>query len=145
MAPLKNRKHQLFVDGYLAHFNASKAAVDAGYSPATSSAIGYNLLQRPEIKEAVEAGYAERRAVITGIPIEVLLNELIQIAMVNIETDTTTKVKYPDKLKALDILMKYHMEKEASKGMSNANIEAYIKALQGNMSDVWSDTDGTKE
>jgi len=47
-------KQQRFVEEYCKHFNASKAAVDAGYSIYTAAAIGCENLIKPYIKEAIE-------------------------------------------------------------------------------------------
>ena len=48
-----NSKQQMFVDSYLQCFNATKAALDAGYSEKSAHAIGWENLRKPEIKEAV--------------------------------------------------------------------------------------------
>lgn len=48
-----NNKQQLFVDSYLQCFNATKAALDAGYSDKTARAIGAENLTKPDIAEAI--------------------------------------------------------------------------------------------
>ena len=48
-----NNKQQLFVDEYLKCFNATKAALLAGYSENTASEIGYENLRKPQIEDAI--------------------------------------------------------------------------------------------
>jgi phage terminase small subunit len=45
----------MFIAGYLTHFNATKAARDAGYSERTAYAIGHQLLKDIDVSRAVEA------------------------------------------------------------------------------------------
>lgn len=53
-------KQRLFVDAYLANkFNASKAAIEAGYSGKTARVIGAKNLTKPNIKLAIEERSAE--------------------------------------------------------------------------------------
>lgn len=48
-------KQQLFVDTYLATFNATQSALTAGYSDKTAYAQGARLLKNAEILEAIQA------------------------------------------------------------------------------------------
>lgn len=48
-------KQELFIREYLIDFNATQAAKRAGYSEASSYAIGQENLKKPVIKEAIEA------------------------------------------------------------------------------------------
>lgn len=52
-------KQELFVSEYLKHFNATKAALDAGYSPKTAYSIGWQNLRKVEIAEVVSQRLAE--------------------------------------------------------------------------------------
>ena len=53
-------KQRLFVDAYLANrFNATKAAIEAGYSDKTARVIGAENLTKPNIKAAIEERSAE--------------------------------------------------------------------------------------
>ncbi|AXN29566.1 terminase small subunit [Pseudomonas aeruginosa] len=54
------RKQRLFVDEYLIDLNATQAAIRAGYSTRRATEIGYQLLQRPEVAQAIQAAMAER-------------------------------------------------------------------------------------
>jgi phage terminase small subunit len=58
-----NEKQRLFVEQYCgeADFNASKAALMAGYSKKTVGQIGYENLKKPEIAEAIAARLRELR------------------------------------------------------------------------------------
>ena len=46
-------KQQRFVDEYLIDLNAKQSAIRAGYSEKTASEIGYQLLQKPDVQEAI--------------------------------------------------------------------------------------------
>ncbi|HFT0748672.1 TPA: terminase small subunit [Pseudomonas aeruginosa] len=54
------KKQRLFVDEYLMDLNATQAAIRAGYSTRRATEIGYQLLQRPEVAQAIQAAMAER-------------------------------------------------------------------------------------
>ena len=48
------KKRRAFISEYFKDFNATQAAIRAGYSPKTAHAIGYENLRIPEISEAIE-------------------------------------------------------------------------------------------
>jgi len=48
-----NQKQQMFVLHYLETFNATKAAISAGYSKKTAYSIGWENLRKPEIADAI--------------------------------------------------------------------------------------------
>ncbi|MBX6793073.1 terminase small subunit [Pseudomonas aeruginosa] len=54
------KKQRLFVDEYLLDLNATQAAIRAGYSTRRATEIGYQLLQRSEVAQAIQAAMAER-------------------------------------------------------------------------------------
>lgn len=54
-------KQQLFVDDYLIHFNATRAAKNAGYSEKTAYSQGQRLLKHVEISAHIEARLKESR------------------------------------------------------------------------------------
>ena len=54
-------KQQLFIDNYLIHFNATKAAIQAGYSEKTAYSIGSELLKKPELSALIESRLKESR------------------------------------------------------------------------------------
>ena len=56
-----NNRQQLFVDDYLIHFSATKAAKNAGYSEKTAYSQGQRLLKNVEIISHVESRLKESR------------------------------------------------------------------------------------
>lgn len=71
-------KQQRFVDEYLIDFNATQAAIRAGYSEKTSYSIGQENLNKPEIKNEIDKRTAklESSALITKeMVIQGLLDE----------------------------------------------------------------------
>ena len=55
-------KQQVFVESYLACWNASEAARRAGYSEKTAYSIGAENLTKPEIQAAIQARLTELKA-----------------------------------------------------------------------------------
>ena len=55
-----SNKQRMFIEEYLISFNATKAAIDAGYSENTACSIGSENLRKPHIAEAIEKRIAER-------------------------------------------------------------------------------------
>lgn len=53
-------KQRLFVAEYIIDFNATQAAVRAGYSKDTAFAIGHENLKKPKIAEFIGTALAER-------------------------------------------------------------------------------------
>ncbi|KQE15636.1 terminase small subunit [Acinetobacter pittii] len=86
-------KQQRFVDEYLIDRNATQAAIRAGYSAKTAEQMGYQLLQKTSVQEAIAKGEAElaERNKITQDKVLNLLwdmatadpNELIKYVRVN--------------------------------------------------------------
>lgn len=59
MAEKLTAKQQSFVSAYLANgFNATRAAIEAGYSEKTAYSIGWENLRKPEIKSAIDEALA---------------------------------------------------------------------------------------
>lgn len=59
MAGTLTPKQARFVDEYLVDFNATQAAIRAGYSEKTAYSIGWENLRKPEIKKAISERIAE--------------------------------------------------------------------------------------
>jgi phage terminase small subunit len=72
-------RQQRFVDEYLLDLNATQAAVRAGYSARSASAIGFENLRKPEIGAAICEAQAER-ACKTRVTADDVLRELWSIA-----------------------------------------------------------------
>lgn len=57
-----NPKQQRFVAEYLIDLNATQAAIRSGYSKKTAASQAFDLLRKPEIAAAIEAGKAKQLA-----------------------------------------------------------------------------------
>lgn len=68
-------KQQAFVDAYLRTFNATKSAIEAGYSEKTAYSQGSRLLKDAEIKAFLRARYEEH-----AMDANELLHHLAEIA-----------------------------------------------------------------
>ena len=77
-------KQKIFVDEYLIDFNATRAAIEAGYSKKTARKIGQENLTKPDIKEAVEKAMKERSER-TEITQDMVLKELATFGFANIQ------------------------------------------------------------
>lgn len=77
-------KQQLFVLEYLIDYNATKAAIRAGYSEHTAMEQGYQLLQIPSVRAAISSKLNERYddIDITG---KRILREIAKIAFSNLK------------------------------------------------------------
>lgn len=95
-----SKKHRLFVDEYLVDLSAVNAAKRAGFSPRTARQAGYNLLQMPLIRQAVDAALAAR-AKKTGFTAEMVLSELALIGFIPLEQCRRGGVNVSDKRAAL--------------------------------------------
>jgi phage terminase small subunit len=94
-----NPKQQLFVEEYLIDFNATQAAIRAGYSENTAYSQGPRLLENVEIQRGIEKG---KQKLIKKLDIkkEDIIRDLIRIKEDNIEDFP------PHALKALEMLNK---------------------------------------
>jgi phage terminase small subunit len=68
-------KQERFVQEYTIDSNATQAATRAGYSAKTAMEQGYQLLQKPSVKAAIQAAQAEHRER-TKVTIEILTEKL---------------------------------------------------------------------
>lgn len=82
-------KQQMFVTEYLKDFNATQAAVRAGYSPKTAVIIGYENLRKPYLAEKIQAELSSRRKK-AKLTIEDLQEKLYKI----IEAEVTNVISY---------------------------------------------------
>jgi phage terminase small subunit len=76
-------KQNAFVAAYLASLNATQAAIEAGYSEAGATVTGAKLLANPKVKRLV-AEAMERRARRVEVKADDVLRELIRIMSVDI-------------------------------------------------------------
>ncbi len=74
MQELTTKQHR-FVEEYVIDFNASRAAISAGYSEKTARSISSELLTKPDIRSAVKRhldelstdSYVSREVILTGL------------------------------------------------------------------------------
>ena len=83
MAGKLTPKQEAFVQEYLIDLNATQAAIRAGYSEKTSSEMGYENLNKPQILDAIAEAKAERSAR-TEITQDMVLQELAKIGFSDI-------------------------------------------------------------
>lgn len=62
MQPLPNHKHESFCAAYRVDGNATRAAICAGFSPATAASAGSRLLRNVKVKARLDAWAAEDAA-----------------------------------------------------------------------------------
>ena len=93
-------KQKRFVAEYLIEANQKKAAIKAGYSEKTAEQIGYQLLQKTSVAEAIEKAQ-RKRELRTDITADRVLHELADIGF-DKEAERTT-----DRLKALELMGKH--------------------------------------
>ncbi len=124
-------KQRMFVKEYLVDLNATQAAIRAGYSANRASEIGYQLLQKTTVQEAIQESMKKREKRIE-VTQEMIIEQLAKIGFADIkkfvkvkgnqvfiedfdkvdgtilsevsETQNGIKIKLNDKMKALELL-----------------------------------------
>lgn len=76
-------KNRIFIGEYLRDFNATRAAMAAGYSKKTAYSIGWELLRKPEIQVAIKK-YTESIMSDVGLNAQRILMEYMKIAFADI-------------------------------------------------------------
>ncbi|MED0681077.1 terminase small subunit [Aneurinibacillus thermoaerophilus] len=79
-----NAKQRRFVEEYLIDLNATQAAIRAGYSVKRASEIGYQLLQKTTVSEAIAVEMA-RRSKRTEITQDMIVQQLAKIAFADLK------------------------------------------------------------
>jgi phage terminase small subunit len=74
-----NERQTRFAEEYAVDFNATQAAIRAGYSEKTAGASGWELLKKPEIQQRIEFAKAEQSKR-TAIDADWVLQRLVQNA-----------------------------------------------------------------
>ncbi|MBK9446194.1 MAG: terminase small subunit [Betaproteobacteria bacterium] len=95
-----NPKQRQFIAEYLIDFNATQAAIRAGYSKKTAGSQGFDLLKKPEIAAAVAKGQAKQldKAIATRADRQKFWTEVMQ----GLAADSDMR----DRLKASELLGK---------------------------------------
>ena len=75
-------KQKRFYEEYLIDFNATQAAIRAGYSTLTAGAIGAENLKKPQIRACIDKALAEQSKR-TGVTADRVVRELAKVAFVN--------------------------------------------------------------
>lgn len=154
-------KQQRFVEEYLIDFNATQAAIRAGYSQKTAGAVGHENLRKPEIVSALNKA-KQARCERTKIDADYVLKRLVEIDQMDIadilaadgsllpvtawpkvwrttlsgmdvqtlgskaDLNILKKVKWPDKVKNLELLGK-HVTVQAFNEKSSVSGEIMIE------------------
>lgn len=95
-----NDKQTAFVREYLVDFNATQAAIRAGYSKRTAGSQAHDLLKKPEIQAALSEGQ-KRLAEVTETEAEWVRRRLKEEA-----TDYTGFASHSARIRALELLGK---------------------------------------
>jgi phage terminase small subunit len=91
-------KQDRFVEEYVIDFNASRAAISAGYSEKTARSIASELLTKPDIRSAIKQ-HLDKLSTETFINREMILTGLLKEAMDRGERSTSaSRVSAWDKL-----------------------------------------------
>jgi len=93
-------KQKRFCAEYLVDFNATQAAITAGYAKRSAPSIGHENLQKPKIQRYISQ-FKKERNLRTQVTADMVLQELAKIAFAE------KGVKPKDKLKALNMLGKH--------------------------------------
>lgn len=95
-----NDKQAAFVREYLVDFNATQAAIRAGYSKKTAGSQAHDLLKKPEVQAALSEGQ-KRLAEATETEAEWIRRRLKEEA-----TDFTEFASHSARIRALELLGK---------------------------------------
>jgi phage terminase small subunit len=99
------KKQQAFIEYYLQSFNATEAAIKAGYSERSAYSIGSENLSKPEIKAAVESRLNELK--MSADEALVMLAEIARSSMADFaEIDKNGKPKIKMKSEKLHLVKK---------------------------------------
>jgi len=132
-------KQQRFVEEFLVDWNATQAAIRAGYSKKTAYSVGWENLRKPEIQEALQ----KRKKAITektGLTTEKIIErneEIIRWAMQLVPV-----------LDAAGRPVKHKNEKGETvtlKRMKDPQIAMRANELAGKHTGAWEKDDGDKE
>lgn len=98
MADKLTDKQRIFCIEYLKHWNATKAAIAAGYSEKSAEVIGFENLRKPKIAKFIE----EAQKDIQKIAEISVFSQLEYLKEVILSKDESTK----DKIKAVEVINK---------------------------------------
>ena len=114
------KKQQRFCDEYLISFNATQAAIKAGYSEKTAYSQGQRMLKKVEVKsyldEQIERIHSEKTAdakevmeYLTAVMRGEYTEQVLMLNGDGFQKITNIDVSAKDRLKAAELLGKAHM------------------------------------
>jgi phage terminase small subunit len=119
-----NDRQRMFVEYYLKDLSATNAAIAAGYSKATANKIATQLLDKPSISAAIQAGM-DKRARKVNISAEQILENISRISKKAEDADD-----YGNALKGQEMLGKHlklfgnEVSQDAMESLANRMIAA---------------------
>ena len=113
-------KQQRFVEEYLVSLNATKAAINAGYSEKTARQMGHKLLVNPLVEEAIRNGI-NKRSIRTLITQDYVLEKLKEIADTPAGDYEGSALKFGNKIRVLELLAKHTDLLNQKSGASGPN------------------------
>jgi len=133
-----------FVDNYIQTANATEAAKRAGYSSKTAYVIGYENMQKPEIKKAIERRLkkleskriAETEEVLEHLT-AVIRGEVKETLMTQHGKKIVVPVRESDKLRACEHLLKVQGAFRDKVDVEVSGAELFVQTLKK----VWEDAD----
>lgn len=123
-------KQKQFADRYIVSLNATKAALEAGYSPKTAYAIGAENLRKPQIKVYIdeqlkkidEANIADAKEVMTYLS-SVMRGKQTETVATAKGLYEGVEVSAKDRIKAAELIGKRHSLFTDKVEQTNTNIE----------------------
>lgn len=114
-----NNRQQAFVDEYLVDFNATQAAIRAGYNEQTAGAQASRLLKNVKVAKAIEERTNQKQSKLIADQTEIL-EMLTSIARGNEQPFNSTVKK----------IINGEVEKKSTEGASTPPTEERLKALE---------------
>ena len=115
-------KQKIFCKEYIKDFNATRAAIAAGYSKKTAYATGAENLRKPQLQKKINEMKA-KRAERTQITADNVVKELAKIGFGSEDQiEGFTRLEIKDKIKALELLARHtgaFNNDESTKAMIN--------------------------
>lgn len=96
-------KQRRFIQEYIVDYNATQAAIRAGYSENTAGGIGAENLKKPQIQAAIHEEL-EKQSKRTNVTADRIVQELAAMAFERGADWTESKMKNNNKLRALELL-----------------------------------------
>lgn len=97
------KRRQRFVEEYIVDYNATQAAIRAGYSEKAARSTGSEILQNPDIQAAIHEEL-EKQSQRTNVTADRIVQELAAMAFERGADWTESKMKNNNKLRALELL-----------------------------------------